>query len=232
MIKKLNLLSLSIVLTVFVFIATTAVQKMFVAYEPTAKVLVAAQDIQVNRPLDKFMFKLVDVPLNLVMNLKVLKKFDDISGQYSTEYIHNGEILRDEAIALKNEVKIIEIEPGREKVSVKFKAPENAVSYQIKTGDKVNLYFTGRNGLVKSLCSNKEISSPTALDIRDESYSTVKLLDTTPILGIFDETGNSLNDTQRNAKIDTVVFSVNHQDSMLINNLKEQGTFDIAGLPY
>jgi hypothetical protein len=232
LIKKLNLLSLSFVLTVSVFIATTAVQRVFVAYEPTVKVLVAAQDIQVNRPVNKFMFKQVNVPLNVVMNFKVLKNFDDISGQYSTEYIHNGEILRDEAIALKNEVKIIEIEPGREKVSVKLKAPENAVSYQIKTGDKVNLYFTGRNRLVKSLCSNKETSSPAALDIRDESYSTVKLLDTTSILGIFDETGNSLSDIQRNAKIDTVVFSVNHQDSILISNLKDQGTFDITGLPY
>ncbi len=232
MIKKLNMISVSVVLTVIVFFATTAVQKIFVDYEPTVKVLVAVQDIQVNRPLDRFMFKTLDVPLSLVMNLRVIKRIEDIRDHYSVEPIHKGEILRAEAVALRNEIKIIEVGEGQEKVSVKIKAPENAVSYQIKTGDKVNLYFTGRLSVIKNLASSRDSYIPENVDSRDSDYGTVRLLESVNILGVFDEEGNALSDTQRNIKIDSVVFGVGHEDAKIINNLKGQGVFDITGLPY
>lgn len=232
MIKRINMISLSVILTIIVFIATTAVQRFFVSYEPTVKVLVAVQDIQANRPLDRFMFKTAEAPLSLVMNLKVIKKLEDIRDRYSVETIHKGEILRDEAIALKNEVKIIEVEQGKEKISIKVRAPENAVSFQIKAGDKVNLYFTGRYGLIKYLGAQKEIYLPNSQALKDDDYSTVKILDNSPVMGIFDDNGNALGDSQRDAEIDTVVFAVSHEDSIMINSLKGQGTFDITGLPY
>ncbi len=232
MIKRINMISLSVVLTIIVFIATTAVQRFFVSYEPTVKVLVAVQDIQANRSLDRFMFKTAEAPVSLVMNLKVIKKLEDIRDRYSVETIHKGEILRDEAIAFKNEVKIIEVEQGKEKISIKVRAPENAVSYQIKAGDKVNLYFTGRYGLIKYLSAKKEIYLPNSQNLKNDDYSSVKILDNLPVLGIFDDNGNALGDSRRDAKIDTVVFAVSHEDSIMINSLKGQGTFDITGLPY
>lgn len=229
MLKKASMLSISVLLTIIVFIATTAVQRFFVKFEPVVKVLVAAQEIQANRPIDRFMFKTAEVPINLVMNMKVVKNFEDIKEHYAVEPIHAGEILLDQAIALKNEVKIIEAEKGKEKVSVKLKAPEHAVSYQIRTGDKVNLYFTGKYGIIKKL----DNQTATAEVSYNNNYDyTVRLLENIRILGVFDENGNALNNTTRDVKVDTVIFEVSPDMARTINNLRGQGTFDITGLPY
>lgn len=232
MIKKLNMISVTVVLTIIVFVATTAIQRFFVAYEPMVKVLVAVQDIQVSRPLDRFMFRMADIPISLAVNAKVVKRFDDIQGHYSTEPIHKGEILLDDAIALKNEIKIIEVGKGQEKISVKLKAPENAVSYQIKTGDKVNLYFTGKYGAIRKLTASKDSYLPYIDGMKDDYYCTIRILEKAELLGIFDEEGNGLSDAQRDVKIDTVIFAVSPEDAKIINNFKGQGSFDLTGLSY
>lgn len=232
MVKRISMLSVSIGLTVVVFIVTTAVQRFFVNYEPTVRVLAADREIQANRPIDKYAVKTIDVPLSMVINLKVAKRLEDIQEHYAVEPIHRGEIIREEAIAMKNEVKIIEVEQGKEKVSVKIKAPENAVSYQLKTGDKVNLYFTGRYGIVSKICPNGTIQLQPGQAFNNDDYCIARLLENVPVQGIFDSNGSRLGDAQRDGKIDTMVFSVSHKDAGIINNLKSQGTFDVTGLPY
>lgn len=226
------MLLLSAVLTIVVFIVTTAVQKVFVHYEPTVKVVCAAEEIRPNKLLDTYMFSTAEVPLSMVMNLKVIKNLEEVKDHYSTEPVHKGEILRAEAIASKGEVKIIPIEKGREKISVKLKTPENAISYQVRTGDIVRLYFTGRYEELKNLAANRELYMSGNKEPAEDDYCTVKLLDSAVVLGVFDSSGAALGDYARREKVDTVVFSVAHEEALAINNCKGQGTFDITGLPY
>lgn len=230
--RRINMLALSAVLTIIIFVITTAVQKAFVHYEPTTKVVLAIKDIQSNKMLEPYMFKIADVPLSLVMNIKAVKKLEDAQGHYSLEPIHKGEILLEQAIASKGEVKIISVEPGKEKISVRLKAPENAISYQVRTGDNVRLYFTGRYSELKNITLKKEFYMSSQNYAGGEDYCTVKLLENAVILGAFDNNGAVLGDYARREKVDTVVFSVDHEDALMINNCKGQGVFDITGLPY
>lgn len=232
MVRRINMLILSAVLTVIIFIITTAVQRIFVHYEPTVRVVSAVKDIQENKILDTYMFKTIEVPLSMVVNLKVVKKPEDVQDHYSMEPIHKGEILLDQAIASKGEVKIIPVEPGKEKVSVKLKAPENAISYQVKTGDIVRLYFTGRYEDLKNLAQAKEFYMSAEKGLGGEDFCTVKLLENAVVLGVFDNSGIALGDYARKEKVDTVVFSTTHEEALAINNCKGQGSFDITGLPY
>lgn len=226
------MLFLSAILTIVIFIITTAAQRIFVHYEPTVKVACAAQDIPVNKLLDAYMFNIIDVPLNMVMNLKVIRNPEDVRNHYSLEPIHKGEILRYEAIAEKGEIKIIPVETGKEKVSVKLKAPENAISYQVRTGDFVRLYFTGRYEDLKNITAVREYYTSGEKDIAGDKLCTVKLLEKAVIMGAFDNNGAALGDYTRREKVDTVIFAVSPQEAMIINNCKGQGTFDITGLPY
>jgi len=226
------MLVLSAVLTVVIFIITTTVQRIFVNYEPTVKVVSAIKEIQPNKMLDAYMFNTIDVPLNMIMNMKVVKKLEDVQNHYSIEPIHKGEILRDEAIAAKGEVKMIPVEQGKEKVSVKLKAPENAISYQVSTGDVVRLYFTGRYGDLKNTTASREFYISGEKGIGGDVFCTVKLLEKAVVLGVFDNSGAALGNYARREKVDTVVFSVTHEEALIINNCKGQGVFDITGLPY
>lgn len=226
------MLVLSAVLTLVIFVVTTAIQRIFVHYEPTEKVVLAIKDIQPNKMLDTYMFKLVDVPLSMVMNVKAVKKLEEVQNHYSIEPIHKGEILLDQAMASKGEVKIIPIEIGKEKISVKLKAPENAISYQVRTGDVIRLYFTGRYSELKNIISKREFYMSGEGNTGGEDYCTVRLLENVVVLGVFDNSGVALGDYARREKVDTVVFSVGHEDALMINNCKGQGVFDITGLPY
>jgi len=83
------------------------------------------------------------------------------------------------------------------------------------------VYFTGKYVSVLSLGIYD--SSPT-----EGKMYTSKILENEEILGIFDSNGISYND-ERFLKPDTIILSVSYEQAKIINNLRNQGTFDITG---
>ena len=57
-------------------------------------------------------------------------------------------------------------------------------------------------------------------------YTTCLLKDI-PILGIYDESGKSI-ESDKFTRLDTVVIGVDSQMAKIINNLRNQGTFDLT----
>jgi len=217
--KKVNIIICSIVFSLILFFVLTIVQKKMIKYEPKVGVLIATQDINIDEKLEEKMFKSVLVPMDVVKTDSVLGKISD--DMYAKEKIHNGQILFLEDTGSKEELKIIDSEIGCETIAIKLKRPENAISYQIKTGDKVNLYFTGKYVSVLNLGIYD--ATPT-----EGKVYTSKILESEEILGIYDSNGISSND-ERFLKPDTIILSVPYEQAKLINNLRSQGTFDITG---
>ena len=188
-------------------------------YEPKVSVLIATQEINVDEKLEEKMFKSVLAPIDIIKQDSVLEKISE--NMYAREKIHNGQILLKEDTGSKEELKIIDGKAGCETIAVKLKGPENAISYQVKTGDKVNVYFTGKYVSVLNLGIYD--SSPT-----EGKMYTSKILGNEEILGIYDSNGVSESD-ERFLKPDTIILSVPYEKAKLINNLRNQGTFDITG---
>ena len=217
--KKVNIIICSIVVSLILFLILTGVQKSLIKYEPKIEVLIANHDINKDEKLKATMFKKISAPTSVVKIGSVLTSIDD--NVYAKEKIHEGRILFIEDTGSKEELKIIGKEEGCELVSIKLKGPENAISYQIKTGDKVSVYFTGK--YVAALSLGVYDSEP----IEGKMY-TSKILENEEILGIYDANGISFED-ERFLKPDTIILSVPREKAQLINNLRSQGTLDITG---
>ena len=203
-----------------IFALLIFVEKKIIKFEPKVEVLIAIDDIEAESELNKALFKVYQVPLNLSLEADMNLDFNKIEGKYSRNKIYKGQILLKNHIGDKEELKIIEVPQNKEKISIKLKNPENAISFQIKPDDKINVYFTGKYNAVKSMLP--------AGTVEENKLYTVKIIEQEEILGVFDEKGVSYNLSDF-GNPDTIILGVNPDKAVLINNLRSQGTFDITG---
>ncbi|MBQ7667961.1 MAG: SAF domain-containing protein [Clostridia bacterium] len=217
--KKINIIICSLVSSILLFFILTGVQNKIINYEPKGNIFIAVREINANQKITDEMVKKVLAPISMIDGNVVSQKLPaDI---YARENIHIGQILLKNTVGGKEELKILDKELGYETISIKLKGPENAISYQIKQGDKVNLYFTGK------YVSALSLGLYDAENIEGKMY-TAKLLENREILGIYDANGVSSNN-ESFVKPDTIVMNVTYDEAKLINNLRNQGTFDITG---
>jgi hypothetical protein len=218
--KKISIIGISLSISIILFFTLIWIERRVINYEPKVKVLIALEDIEENELLKESMFKTFEVPLSLSLNADMNLNLEKIQGKFSRGKIYKGQILLKADIGEKEELRIIELPQGREKIAIKIKNPENGISYQIKPKDKVNVYFTGKYGGVRDVIGDKLLS--------DNTIYTFKILENEEVLGVFDEKGASINLSEF-SKIDTVMFGVIPDKAKLINNLRSQGVFDITG---
>lgn len=218
--KRISIIGISLTISIILFFTLIWIEKRIINYEPKVQALIALEDIEENKLLKESMFKTFNVPLSLSLNADMNVDLEKIKEKFSRDKIYKGQILLKADIGDKEELRIIESSEGREKIAVKIKNPENGISYQIKPKDKVNLYFTGKYSSIKDFIGDKSFS--------DNTIYTFKILENYEVLGTFDEKGASINLSEF-SKIDTVIFGVTPDKAKLINNLRNQGVFDITG---
>jgi len=99
------------------------------------------------------------------------------------------------------------------------------VSYQLKSKDRIHLYFTGRTGVIRDSFNHYGLKLEKVED--DNTMQTVKLIENVEILGVYDEFG--LNCEENDSRTpDTIVLGVSAKEAEIINNLRNQGIFDIT----
>lgn len=89
---KVNVLIISIVLAIILFAISTYMQRQLVDYEAKVSCLMLTSDVFENELVDETKFKLVEIPISLVANQKIITSFEDISGLYSKDNIKAGQI--------------------------------------------------------------------------------------------------------------------------------------------
>lgn len=156
---------------------------------------------------------------------EIIEENGNIVASYN---IKAGQVLTKDVISQKQDQ--LKGQEDYEYISLDIKAASKGVSYQIRKGSMVNIYYTSRNKLVEEVLSSKEkIYSSN----NEESNVTCKLLENVEIFGIYDSKGTStIEDSSKDSKssitFDTVVIRVNKKDAMLISNLKDQGDFNFT----
>lgn len=222
--KRPDITIISILVAISLFIVLTFIQNSIINSEPTIEVLIANTDVKPDTELRPEWFDVTDVPLYLTLNNNTLNKIEDINGKYAKEMINKGQILFRQDIGSKEELKIITSPKGTEKIAIELKSSQNAIAYQIKPKDRIHLYFSGRYGVVKESISQFNLEN---ILKSDNSMYTTCLLNDTEILGIYDETGRSIED-EKFSGINTIVIAVESEKAKMINNLRNQGTFDLT----
>jgi len=223
--KKINLYLISGILSIVLFLVLTLIQWKIVNNTKFQTVFIAACDIKGEEQITNTNIKSVKVPEKLIVGTKAVLDKKELNDKYAITDIFKGEIIFSGNLESKDKLKIIEVDSGLERISINIEKPENAVSYQLKSKDRIHLYFTGRTDVVRDSFKRYGLNLETVED--DNSMQTVKLIENVEILGIYDEFG--LNCEENDAKTpDTIVLGVSAKEAEIINNLREQGTFCIT----
>lgn len=223
---KINVLIVTVVLTIIVFWISTYMQKKLINYEATISCLILTEDIYENELVSEEKFKLVDIPISIVANQRIITSFNEIDGLYAKDDIKKSQIAIRSQFDTKENLSIYEAEDGKEKISIKIKTAENGMSFQIKENSLVNVYVTIGNELAINFLNNKE-----RLVIGNEydGYTVIKLLDSIKVLGVFTVDGVDVKEAD-GENVDSILISVTPEEAKEINLLREIGTFNITGI--
>lgn len=224
--KKINILVITFVLTIIIFMISTNMQKALIDYEPQINCLILNQDITANQKISKEMFVQKSIPLSIVNTSSVVTSYEQIDGLYARDNILKSQIAMKDQFDTKENLSIYEVENGKEKISIRIASPENGLSYAIKQNSKISLYATFRSDYAKNFSIEKE-----RLTIGDEydGYTVIKLIDSVKVLGVFNIDGIEV-DNYEDGNIDSIMIAVTSEDAKEINLIREIATFSVTGL--
>lgn len=224
--KKVSILIVSVILTFIVFLISTHMQKKLINYVPTIKCLVATQSVEAYEQIEKDFVQYVDMPISIVGNVRMVQKLDDIESLYLKDKLYKGQILLLEQFDSKENLMIYNADVGKEKISIKIKSPENGVSYTIRENSIVNIYATFRSEYMKKEFFSGDIF---LAGNENDSYCTVKILDSVKVLGTFDINGEVV-ENNMDKTIDTILIAVTPQEAKLINLYRDIASYNVTEL--
>lgn len=224
--NKILILIGTITLATILFVASTIAQRKLIRYEPKIKCLFLADDISANELAKEGKFVLKDIDISLVANIKIVQDFSKIENLYARDNMCKGQLVIEKQFDTKENLKIYEIEEGKEKVSLKIKSSENGVSYSIRENSKVNIYVTLRNDMAENFLNEKE---RLVIGQKDDGYTIIKLIDNVLILETYDIDGNRIKESDTKV-IDTIMIAVTESEAKEINLLKDIGVFNVTGI--
>ncbi len=168
------------------------------------------------------------------LNRNIYISDEQIGKVVSNNSYNLGQALLKDMVILKNE--FINIEDDNELISISINKSDDNVSNQIKKGNIVNIYYTGKSSQVIDLVNKSNFESVVS-DLESDGYSTIKIINNTEIINVFDKNGNEIKDNGRGSMnninedmeiIDTIMIKTTKEIVMLINNLKKYGTFSVS----
>ena len=225
--NKVNILLISIVLTIIVYGISIYMQKKLVQYVPTIKCLIVTADVEAYSQLDYSQVKEVDIPAEIVGTTRVIKTIGDIDDLYLKEKIYSGQILIKNQFDTKENLSIYQASEGKEKVSIKIKSAENGVSYNIKENSRINVYATIRNEYANKSLEGLEKQF---VGSEDDGYCIVSLLKDVKVLGVFNIDGQPIENVFDLETPDTVLVAVTPEQAKQINLIRDIATFNITAL--
>lgn len=223
--KKINLYLISGILSVALFFVLTLIQWKLVNNTKFQTAFIAVQDIKSEEKITNTNIKAVKVPEDLITGTNAILDEKELADKYAVTDIFKGEIIFSGNLESKDKLKIVEVDSGLERISINIDKPENAVSYQLKSKDRIHLYFTGRTGVIRDSFERYDLKLETVEN--DNAMQTVKLIENVEILGIYDEFGLSCEENEAKTP-DTIVLGVTAKEAEIVNNLRDQGVFDIT----
>lgn len=224
--NKILILIGTITLATTLFVASTIAQRKLIKYEPKIKCLFLVDDISANELAKEEKFVLKDIDISLVANTRIVQDFSKIENLYARDNMCKGQLVIEKQFDTKENLKIYEIEEGKEKVSLKIKSSENGVSYSIRENSKVNIYVTLRNDMAENFLNEKE---RLVIGQKDDGYTIIKLIDNVSILETYDIDGNRIKESDTKV-IDTIMIAVTESEAKEINLLKDIGVFNVTGI--
>lgn len=143
-----------------------------------------------------------------------------ISNYVIKSFVNPGQIISEDLLILKEEY--VKEDDTNFQISIPIKDSSYAVSYKVKRGDKINIYYTSKLNQTGNIIKNyeKKYSSSS-----EDSYLTCKLLENIYVINTYNDLGKKAIEGE---KFKEIIIGVNKDMALMISNLKEQGEFNIC----
>ncbi len=223
--KKVSIIILATFLAIIVFVVSTNLQKQLINYVPTVNCYTVTEDIDEYSKIAMTSIREVNMPIEVVGNLKIVQDYKDIQDMYLKTKIYKGQLLVFDQFDTGENLTIIDGEEGKEKIAIKIRASENGASFILKKGSIINVYSTLSNEYANSEALAKYERQKVGSD--DYGYSSLKLLSEVKVLGCFDDNGEEV-ENMPEKNIDTVLVSVLPEEAYIINLIRDIAVFNIT----
>lgn len=147
----------------------------------------------------------------------------DVQNFYINCNIGVGQIILKSMIL--DETVYLEKREDMEYIAIPIDNATDAMAYQIKRGDIVDIYYSGKSKLVDSVVKSMKVTKVYSTD-SSEAMVSCRIFEKINIVGVYNDTANSLNSTQ--STYTQVIVQVSREVALCIANLKLQGTFTMA----
>lgn len=225
--NKVNVLLISIILTVIVYTISIYMQKKLVQYVPTIKCLIVTEDIEAYSQINISQVKEVDMPMSIVSSTKIAKNIEDINNLYLKEKLYEGQIIIKEQLDTKENLSMYVADVGKEKIAIKIKSAENGVAYNVRENSRVNVYATLRNEYANQSLDNLERHS---IGDIDDGYTIITLLEDSKVLGVFNVDGQPIENVFDEETPDTILVAVTPEQARQINLIRDIAIFNVTAL--
>lgn len=180
----------------------------------SVSVYVAINDIYKGEKILKENVKEIKVQKNSEIskyyNIKIENKF-------AKENIVSGKLLENNDLASKN-VEVFEDE-SYEYITIELKEVSDALAYQLKKGDYINVYYTTNNKKLNSVLTDKNKTIETDLNITFRIFENIK------VIGLYDSDGA---ETNIGKQYKAIMLRVKKEEAILVSNIKKEGTFTVS----
>lgn len=213
------------IISLAIYMAILMIQNLVIKNVDYKKVVLTNIDIQAGTKIEESMVNIKKVNTKDINSDNLIYNLNDIVGKIAIEKIYRNDLNLKGRVIDENQY-IFNKGDKTELVSIKVNTADQSVSYQIKEGNNVNLYFIGKSEIIKDSNIKKDI---TYLNTSNELNCCIKILDNYNVFGIYDKNGIKIPKINTDNKaIDTVAFFVNESDAKLIYSLKSLGRFEIS----
>lgn len=173
---------------------------------------------------------MVDLTNNFDLTMYYNKKsLNTIIGNISNNDYKEGELLLKSMLV--NEQEYLSANKEKEIISLKLTDGTDSVSYKIRKGNIVNIYYTGKSNQAEGILNLNSIEN-VASSSKTDGFTSILLLENMKIIDVFDKYGNKMDyskiKSNDNTLIDTIVIEVDRKNALKINNLKNYGKFSVS----
>ncbi|MDD2628108.1 MAG: hypothetical protein PHD20_04420, partial [Clostridia bacterium] len=158
-------------------------------------------------------------------NKKVLSSEDilteDLRKAIATKDLSAGQILLKDHVSNKD-ISLEKEQDEWEYVSIEVCNISDAIAYQLKQGDYINIYYTAKGFEADEILKTKEkIFSKDNLG----KNMTSRIFEKIKVEGIYDNTGKEITGT---GIYKAIIIRVEKEAAMLLSNIKEEGKFTLS----
>lgn len=163
-----------------------------------------------------------DIVLTSIKEIKkeeLFENFEFKTGYAAKTNLEKGQILNKNMLNIKGDSNINN--KDLEIIAIPIESASDILGYQIKRGDRINIYATAKTKDITNLYSDEK---KTYSSLQENSYTTFKVVENAQVIELIDDTGKRVSD----GKCTEIIIKIEIKKVEQYINLKQFAKFNVT----